>query len=158
EGNVPWGGAALMVAALVAGVLWRNAPLQSSRPATRDKLPDLSTTIVRARLWQDPLQAVVDHETQQHDGKNAKCSDTHKRLTTPWGVPGGAYKLLLVPLDGEPYAESVESRLRTRYAVVSALGVAGYEPAEAGAIRYVEHTAVPAEIATDLPFEWYQSS
>src|SRR5262249_53057104 len=148
-----------MVAALVAGVLWRNAPLQSSRPVAPDKPPALSTPPVRARLWQDPLQAIVDHQTQQHEGRNPKCSDAqHERLATPPGVPGIDYNLLLIPLDGEPYAESVESRLRTRYAVVSALGVAGYEPVEGVATRYVTPPPVPDQIGPDLPFEWYQSS
>src|SRR5262249_22128029 len=148
-----------MVAALVAGVLWRNAPLQSSRPVAPDKPPDLSTTTVRARLWQDPRQGIESQQTQQHECRDPKCSDEqHERLATPPEVPGVDYNLLLIPLDGEPYAESVESRLRTRYAVVSALGVAGYEPVEAGAIRYVTRAAPPDQIGTHPPFEWDQSS
>ena len=51
-------------------------------------------------------------------------------IDTVCGSPGKGEKVLLLPviLRGGPYSEDREFRLRTRYAVVSALGVAGYQP------------------------------
>lgn len=41
-------------------------------------------------------------------------------------------------VDGSPYASGVESRLRDRYALVSALGAAGYLPESGESIRFFE--------------------
>lgn len=45
--------------------------------------------------------------------------------------------ILSVLLHGGPYPEDAENRMRTRYAVLSALGQAGYKPKQSEHIRYV---------------------
>ena len=62
--------------------------------------------------------------------------------------------MLPVFVDGSPYANGVESRLKDRYAVVSALGVAGYLPESGEYIRYFEWVRSPASSLL-VPVEWF---
>ncbi|HQV47621.1 MAG TPA: hypothetical protein PL109_14375, partial [Nitrospira sp.] len=66
------------------------------------------------------------------------------------------FLLLPVFVDGSPYASGVESRLRDRYALVSALGAAGYQPESGESIRYFVrpgngHLVVPVEAFLGRP-------
>lgn len=232
---------ALALMLIVSAVVLQVPPLTSSRPQ-HDPLPELgkgSVGQVRARLWQDPLQAVyAEHNKQKEDrrkGDLAKIKDELRTIndrlvkSTPPGEtkpdwrfnlkinrgPGdaaphpedgddesadvnervpdhgssvvqslffaqmhnlstisacatlvkikdalaaamesidevafeafeeevGHRKLLIlsVMLQGGPYAEAAENRMRTRYAVLSALGQAGYKPEHAEHLRYVSY-------------------
>jgi len=63
---------------------------------------------------------------------------------------------------GGSYVEGTEARLRTRYAVVSALGVACFVPEDSEHIGYVEwkpRPPVPAIVPYEklkVPYEWYR--
>jgi len=70
--------------------------------------------------------------------------------------------LLPVLLDGGPYAEDRETRLRMRYAVLSALNVAGYKPAEWERLHFMRlevsapvESPTPDEREIDVPFELF---
>ena len=71
----------------------------------------------------------------------------------------GSKLVLAVFLPGTNYPEDVETRLRSRYAVVSALGVSGYTPAEGGDIRCCSCPWPPATPCPSLeavvPYECY---
>jgi hypothetical protein len=60
----------------------------------------------------------------------------------------------LVTLSSDPYAESTESRIRDRYAVGTALGVACYVPEDEGHLSFIEGDNQDAGHA--LPYEWYR--
>ncbi len=62
--------------------------------------------------------------------------------------------VLQVMLSGGPYVEDAETRRRSRYAVLSALGVAGYVPWDAEHIGYFE---VPDQISVKPPKNYRQN-
>jgi len=86
-----------------------------------------------SRLWQDPFDVLTPVRSEQTQGKYvprpcpkaAFHSEAHQEETL----------ILAVFLRGECYPEEEESRLRSRYAVVSALYAAGYAADEAGDLR-----------------------
>lgn len=112
---------------------------------------------VLARLWQDPFQAV---ESYRKDAKVSHQDFTIRNINDPCSkifIPQkDIKKVLIMPVmitDGH-YTEDAEERQRTRYAVLSALHVAGYQP------RNETHIgAFKAEINGEerlVPYEWYR--
>ena len=57
-------------------------------------------------------------------------------------------------MSGDPYAESTESRIRDRYAVGTALGVACYVPEDEGHLSFIEGDI--QDVGHALPYEWYR--
>ncbi len=106
----------------IAGMFAPRAPLQSPRPTDSRAWP-VAEQRVEARLWQDPFASI--------------CVPDNIDKFTKAGVfvaprePGERALLLSVVVEGGSYAEDIESRLRTRYAVVTALQRAGYVAADA---------------------------
>jgi hypothetical protein len=62
-------------------------------------------------------------------------------------------RVLPIFMDGSPYSSGNESRLNQRYAVISALGAAGYMPEESEHIRYFkwDRNAMPTDGVPILP-------
>ena len=173
--------------AIAAGFLIYQSPLQSSRPGPTDSRHQraLDEHQVDARLWQDPLAAAEAHaRAESSQGRTfefrvergalkaseqgSEKDDHHPvaRLTDDIArvvqKPRGHVTVLLVMVPGGPYVEGTESRLRTRYAVVSALGVACFvpeDPEHIGYINWIPHPPVPASLPYDkliVPYEWYR--
>ena len=162
---------ALTLALAIAGVLLVKEPLRSSRPVGSG-LEMKQTTgeqMVRARLWEDPLAAVQRGIRESRSpaagsgapgtGQSAQQSIA-QRLTPLRHAIADRVKshqhvtVLLVTTSGGPYAESTESRIRDRYAVGTALGVACYVPEDEGHLSFIEGDARDASQA--LPYEWYR--
>lgn len=157
------------LAVALAGVLLVKEPLRSSRPIGTGL--DINQTTgeesVRARLWEDPMAAVqrglrgtrppaagsskpsqsVESSLSQRLKPLRQAIDDrvkkHERIT-----------VLLVTLSGDPYTESTESRIRDRYAVGTALGVACYVPEDEGHLSFIEGDTQGAGHA--LPYEWFR--
>ena len=150
----------------IAGVLLVKDPLRSSRPVGTG-LEMKQTTgeqLVRARLWEDPVAAVERAIREQGAGKSA--SATLERPSFMQRVralrqaivervnQGQRLTVLLVNTSGGPYVESTESRLRDRYAIGTALGVACYAPEDESHLSFVEWE--PQGPVRGLPYEWYR--
>ncbi len=123
------------------GLLSNSAPLVSQRPVRATPAEPRPAV---ARLWQDPL--AVKPPTPRTSASAATAPGTPWLLASAeqgireklegWQqrerrVPAPAtFRALLLPVlvNGDSYPESVEARLRTRYAVLSALGRAQYVP------------------------------
>lgn len=149
---------ALLLAAVSSFVIYQ-VPIKTSRPI--DKEAEKSAAVVRdrvqSRLWQDPFEAVATHIQKDKASEDGK----HAHHASPGLIDGaqtarGAFSFLLLPVfvDGSPYASGAESRLRDRYALVSALGAAGYLPESGESIRYFEWTST-ANAHTIVPAEWF---
>ena len=126
----------VMVALLAAGVLIKQVPLQSARPSDpeRVKFVPSGQQDVEARLWQDPFAAV-----EKHDGPSKIETHTPKHFREDIqkiDQTGGQVKVIGVSVFGGSYSEAAESRRRTRFAVLFALGFHGYSPANSDAIGY----------------------
>jgi len=109
--------------------------------------------LFEARLWQDPFDVL-----RAAQASKAKFPCANEALIPAKGTKG---RLLILPvfLPGTDYPEDVETRLRLRNAVVSALAVSGYIPEDGGDIRCFS-TPWPVKPAGTLdrvmPFEWYR--
>ncbi|MGH7182593.1 MAG: hypothetical protein ACREJN_11525, partial [Nitrospiraceae bacterium] len=158
------------LAVALAGVLLVKEPLRSSRPVGTglDVKQTTSEQSVRARLWEDPLAAVQRgmNDTlprglpnKSTPGQSADSFLFQRLKPLRLAIADRVKKdeqitVLLVTMSGDPYAESVESRIRDRYAVGTALGVACYVPEDEGHLSFIEADAQGAGHA--LPYEWYR--
>ncbi|HQR14904.1 MAG TPA: hypothetical protein PLZ37_10100, partial [Nitrospira sp.] len=158
--KLPLTGLIALFFAAVSSLIIYQAPIKTSRPI--DKEAEKSAAVVRdrvqSRLWQDPFEAVATH--QQKEKAAGEGKDGHH--SSPGLVDGAdttkepfRFRLMPVFVDGSPYASGVESRLRDRYALVSALGAAGYLPESGESIRYFEWNAT-ANAHTIVPSEWFR--
>jgi hypothetical protein len=100
-----------------------------------------STELVQARLWEDPFAAVARHSAKgiapADNGTDCRghcLSD----LTTELKELKRDAKVVVMPVMvfGGPYPENQEERIRTRYAVLSALGQLNYAPRDGEHIGY----------------------
>jgi hypothetical protein len=155
---------ALALVLAIAGVLLVKEPLRSLRPVGTG-LEMKQTTgeqLVRARLWEDPVAAVQRGiQEARSTGKTAGLEPTFTQRLGPLrqalaerAKSGQRVTVLLVTTSGGPYVESTESRIRDRYAVGTALGVACYVPEDEGHLSFVEWE--PQGAVQALPYEWYR--
>ena len=125
----------LLVLLTLASSAWLvSQKLTSTRPAAlvgmgRDTPGEQKK---EARLWEDPFKTPERHNKSmgapvaeaglptnlatQIKTSRAKCTNSRNGWILPVMIPGG------------PYSEAQESRIRSRFAVVSALGEQGYVP------------------------------
>ncbi len=135
----------ILLLAAFGTFLWETIPLESSRP------PGVSHTVyvkdhkneVPARLWQDPFKAIF------LDTSLKKALDEKKLLNIPacdlYSIapdfiksPDQELSILAAMVSMGAESESEERRRRRRYAVLSALGQAGYTPDDATRIRFCQ--------------------
>ena len=156
---------ALTLVLAFAGVLLVKEPLRSSRPVGTglELKPATGEQLVRARLWEDPV-AAVQRSMANQKGTGASATSRSPSLTervrplrqaiATRVKNGGRLTVLLVTTSGGPYVESTESRIRDRYAVGTALGVACYVPEDEGHLSFVEWE--PQGPLAAVPYEWYR--
>src|SRR5262245_23866059 len=126
----------VMVVLLAAGVLIKQVPLQSARPNDPERVRFVpgGQQDVEARLWQDPFAAV-----EKHQGPSQPTTHTPEELRQVIQHihnTNRQVRIVAVSVFGGSYAEAAESRRRTRFAILSALGFHGYSPANPDAIGY----------------------
>ena len=164
--DLPWATIVVAILATTGGFFLYLNPLQTSRPTERagfqlnlDRPQD-----VDARLWEDPLRTATEHEARvilrpkdspEFKQENERHDPAHfwdqKKPSESW--------VLAVMIPGGSYAEYTEIRLRTRQAVLEALGAANYVPADVEHIGYVKIDKVAADRGWNwrsmiVPFEW----
>lgn len=141
----------LLALMLALGAIFTPWPLIGTRPdQPLAGVESVGVQQAEARLWQDPFSAVA-----RHQDKHPNDGHTMDWLSEQVGKKCGASEdctvaTLGILLPGSPYVGAEEFRRRIRYAVVSALGAAGYAPEDAEHIGYVE-PGMPKL----LPFEWH---
>ncbi len=159
------------LAVALAGVLLVKEPLRSSRPVGTglDVKQTTGEQSVRARLWEDPMAAVqrgmrdarppASGLPKPASSQSDESSLTQRLKPLRQAIADRVKKdeqitVLLVTMSGDPYAESAESRLRDRYAVGTALGVACFVPEDEGHLSFIEGDA--QGVGHALPYEWYR--
>ena len=140
------------LAVALAGVLLVKEPLRSSRPVGTglDVNQTTGEESVRARLWEDPVAAVQrglrgtrpPAAGSSKPGQSVESSLSQRLAPLRQAIADRVKRderitVLLVTLSGDPYAESTESRIRDRYAVGTALGVACYVPEDEGHLSFI---------------------
>ncbi|MFP4087978.1 MAG: hypothetical protein ACLFUL_14440 [Desulfobacteraceae bacterium] len=156
--GIPISGALAVVAVILGLLVIPQAPFKASRPQTPGRIVCSSQEgeNVQARLWQDPFAAVKSHR------QDMKCTPGHTidDLKAEIALEDKNLLVLGVMVRDEPYAEDIESRIRWRYAVLSALGESRYVPMDAEHIGYVENVEFNEKDQWSLdvlPYEWFQS-
>ena len=134
----------VLVAAILSGIWFAQSPLKTFRQGEtpQELLPEKED--VQARLWEDPFLAVQKHEQMEEEEKaQDQVSSIHHSF--PYFIDQTKKKvsqkkktitILINMVDGGPYAEARESRIRHRYAVVSGLGVQNYVPEDSQKIGF----------------------
>lgn len=162
KSKLPLTGIVALLLAVVSSLVIYQVPLKTSRPIDKEaEKVSVGSDRVQSRLWQDPFEAVSTHRQKEAAAAQHPAPEAHHtflRLLTAVTQADAPSDLLLLPVfvDGSPYASGVESRLRDRYALVSALGAAGYQPESGESIRYFirtgsEHLVVPVEAFLGRP-------
>jgi len=173
-----------LAAAIGGGVVFWPAPLKSSRPGGNAKIQTASVgdQTVQARLWQDPFEAIQPsvHEwlsnspLNSHEDGVEKMDKQIERRLAKTNVNDIVIFQVMVP--GGPYADNKETRLRSRYAVVSALQTAGYVPRDEDHLGWFEvpwnrgadfetnplkvpslHELEHPDQRLFIPYEWYRT-
>lgn len=119
---------------------------------------------VDTRLWQDPIQAINDaiknsnaSPPKSNDVENSpKGTEVKKPIEHSRDAiyseqtDASEIMLMAVMVSGAPTPEQHESRLRRRYALVSALARKGYTPVDAEHIGYFKTTPFEQENKRDI--------
>lgn len=158
--KLPLAGLMALLLAAVSSLIIYQGPIKTSRPI--DKEAEKSASVVRdrvqSRLWQDPFEAVASHMQKEKapEGDEGQGHHASPGLIDGAEASNGAFRFHMMPVfvDGSPYASGVESRLRDRYALVSALGAAGYLPESGESIRYFKWKSIAAP-SPIVPAEWF---
>ena len=165
----------VMVALLTAGVLVKNVPLESARPSDSERVKFFSADKqdVEARLWQDPLGAIEKHE---NDLQSTRVREIHtlemvrESIQQKLGEGLSEVTVVAVSVSGSSYPETAESRRRSRFAVISALGFHHYSPKNPDALGYFRYPLPEREPQSrvvdadkqlkapflNVPFEWFK--
>lgn len=147
--EIPWR-LMIVLAGMAFGFLTIPPPLTTSRP--QGDRPDLGHSTgkqrIPARLWQDPIQVM---EAELASAKTNGGGLEPKSLEEVAGQLGdsrsyssctnGKVRVLMAIVSGGHYAADIETRLRSRYAILSALGAAGYSPKDAD---HLDYFAIPS--------------
>lgn len=140
--RLPLAGVAILVTMIGGLLIYQDFTLKTSRPVDKEKASHLSLEKdrVQARLWQDPFEAVETHRLNEQKRIKELGKTSGPATIDELGIndfiagikqsvkasPG--LRILPVFVDGNPYSSGAESRLNDRYALISALGAAGYVP------------------------------
>jgi hypothetical protein len=133
----------MLLAAAIAGFALTPNPLSSVRPArtTKEIRSLIGDQDVEARLWQDPFEALDKRNESAEAAPSSGKPDHHALSDFVTQIDratkdGNRVGLLAVMVDGSPYAEGTEARLRARHAILAALGRMRLSPADAEHIGY----------------------
>lgn len=154
---------AAVLAATGAIYLAREAPLEKARPdAYEATLRSQGYHDIEARAWQDPLAAAEAHrQTDDLGGQPCDAGNysDNKRCTQLPNELGSDLKsvILAVMVPGGSFSEDVETRRRTRYAVLAGLNREGYAPEDSQRLDYFRLPTDPkAKALADFPYEWFR--
>ncbi|WP_295393169.1 hypothetical protein [uncultured Thiodictyon sp.] len=124
---------------------------QPDRPGDPDSAAVRSLRDLIAKRWRLPWDKPTVLEDEPRCWPDV---DGAVRGVLP-AADGDRTQLLAVLVDAGPYAESAESRVRSRYAILSALAVSGYQPVDPTHVGYVQFSGDDGR-PTVVPFERLQ--
>jgi hypothetical protein len=140
--GLPLGGVFVILALLLGYLVIPDQPFKTSRQAVQDAVKNqgLKSTHVEARLWEDPFAPVLrskSYATERAD--ECRHSNLTMRIAEKTAKNSdGQIVVLGVMVFGGEYAENVEMRRRSRYAVLSALAEEGFSPDRPDQLEYLD--------------------
>ncbi|HET7099564.1 MAG TPA: hypothetical protein VFJ52_00320, partial [Terriglobia bacterium] len=141
--RLPLTGIFALLAMAGSFLIYEGISLKTSRPIDKETPSHvfLGKGLIQSRLWQDPFEAVESRQVKEEKQSALRSpeDDLHTLHTLIEVIRGSGLqsglRVLPVFVDGSPYVNGVESRLKDRYAMISALGAAGYVPESGEFIR-----------------------
>src|SRR5262249_25759399 len=129
---------------LVGSVLLVSRKLNSDRPISVGSVPinPKGDQMVEARLWEDPFK-------WKRDDAGTNLSELQSQIVSHCNA--GFPLVLAVMAQGGAYGEDRETRIRSRFAVVSALGESGYAPENS---EHIGALLMPWPQASDFRKGW----
>jgi hypothetical protein len=124
---------------------------------------------VEAREWEDPFTAVAAARSADARAQPAKSDQSSPSTAEPIDDlnrlrddvrthPHDPLLVLGVMVPGAPYADDVENRRRTRYAVLAGLSSSGYAPDDNEHVGYTSLALPPDTASREIAaFEWFHS-
>ena len=170
---------AIIVLAALGVTIFTKVPLKGLRPAAELREP---AEEVRARLWQDPLAAVLEYLQSQPKGaatpepdlcpligtQSLHLQESVKKGMLPQTIAAlgkrGTVTILGVMVFGGPYSEDSELRIRQRVAVLSALRRLNFVPEDAEHLNFLriqtsdKPSTGPMVLSKILPYEWLEKN
>lgn len=154
----------IFIVLVVLGSIWfYRTPLKGTRPAGSKDVSEI-TEKVQARLWQDPFAAVAKHKKEHNSDNNDRTSTGNCEKIDEYDNQDKKVIVLGIMVFGGPYAEDAESRLRMRYAALSALGRMEFVPEDSQHIDFFEFEidgigdSNKGKHDFTIPFEWFSKS
>src|SRR6516225_2116838 len=140
----------IAVVTVLTGILLVSKKLSSDRPFSSSEQPanPREDQTVEARLWEDPFKWKPSEAQATNEEAFTFLHSQIVARTEPGEPPP---TLLAVMIQGGTYSEDRESRIRSRFAVVSALGESGYAPETA---EHIGALYVPWPGTSDLRQGW----
>lgn len=143
KSRLPLAGILALLAMVSSFLIYEGISLKTARPVDKETTDNvfLGKGLVQARLWQDPFEAVETYRLQENKGQkepgSKDAADTLAMLVNAIAQSNITSGLRVLPVfvDASPYVNGIESRLKDRYATISALGAAGYVPESGEHIR-----------------------
>ena len=169
---VPVGGIAVLIV-LAAGIFLKHEyPFESARP-TESKLKAEQAPYIQdvdARLWEDPFAAIARYQ-QEKGASGAGAGDSKAKGGGPRTRDAEHtverlkehlksvhdVRLVGVMVWGGPYADDVESRRRTRYAVLAGLDASDYVPEDISKIGFFQTPKFGQDPGELVPFEFFEN-
>ncbi|HET7793337.1 MAG TPA: hypothetical protein VFL64_08120 [Rhizobacter sp.] len=171
-GSTLSGNSVLAVLLLAAGAfVLHEAPLQGTRPAANEPRVEqrFAEQDIDARLWQDPFGAVergreevakkLPPGTQPTEAERRDPARLVATIEEKFKDGVTEVDVLAVMVPGGPYAEQVESRRRTRYAVLAGLNASHHAPIDTEHVGYFlprNNAKLPRDLPFAVPFEWFE--
>ncbi|WP_160287814.1 hypothetical protein [Pseudomonas knackmussii] len=148
-------GGAVILSLVVSTFALTRAPFLEPRPLGgqfRAEQP------IEARLWQDPFDALERYRRKLKEtpetAKEDPCLDV---LSIAGDKPGAVHKadVMLAVIEGGPYADEVELRRRTRYAILAGFKNSHRVPDDEQHMRCFKTPVLstPAKDQPELPYE-----
>ncbi len=146
--------------------LWQDpfravAAHREKEEGARSKADRLRIDVTLAAPGQPAVQSVRATAELESPARHHPSLDQGATIFDGTGI--SALAVLGVMLDGTPYAEGSESRLRSRYAVVSALDTAGYVAVDGDHLQFFTWHPAPEDRCESaaggeltIPFELYE--
>lgn len=144
--KLPLTGLFALLAMVSSFFIYHEISLQTSRPVAKGPATHIvpEKNVVPSRLWQDPFEALEGFRTKGAGTdiippNSAEIRNLVNSLRDAGLSSGPSPHLRLMPvfMDGSPYSSGTETRLNDRYAVISALGAAGYVPESGESLRFL---------------------
>ena len=162
----------LILVSAIGGYLWYQPPLKTARPNHELVKQEAGEQRVAARLWQDPFMAAEEHLQSEKAAGPPPVTEHHTMqdlIGETWRELGvhpvnviapkvPVITVLLTMVEGSPYSEGSEQRIRIRYAIGSGLSVACLVPQDSENIRYFDWPIIDTQRIMRVPAEWYRAS